>query len=106
MTDAEKIAYVKATSDETDDSVISAFLTRAKYAVLNRLYTAWHEFPEGAEVPARYELAQCELAVRYIDRQGGEGQTGHSENGISRTWDSPDDADILRGITPIVEIPK
>lgn len=106
MTDAEKIALIKATSDATDDAVISAFLLKAKYAILNRLYTAWHEWPEDAEVPARYELTQCELAIRYYDRQGGEGQVGHSENGISRTWDSPDDADVLRSITPLVEIPQ
>lgn len=106
MTDAEKIALIEATSDATDYDVISAFLTKAKYAVLNRLYSAWHEWPDDAEVPARYDLAQCELAIRYYNRQGGEGQTGHSENGISRTWDSADDADILRCITPICEVPK
>lgn len=106
MTDAEKTALIKATSDATDDDVISAFLTKAKYAILNRLYSVWSEWPADAEVPAKYDVAQCELAIRYYNRQGGEGQISHNENGISRSWDSPDDADILRSITPIVEIPQ
>ena len=33
MTDFEKTALVKATSDATDDDVISAFLLKAKYAI-------------------------------------------------------------------------
>ena len=106
MTDLEKIAYVKAISDETDDTAISAFLNKAKAAILNEMYRAWSEWPENADVPPRYEIAQCELAVRYLNRRGGEGESAHSENGINRTYDSPDDADILRRITPLVEIPQ
>ena len=105
MTDFEKTALVKATRDATDDDVISAFLLKAKYAILNRLYSAWHEWPEDADLPARYDLLQCELAIRYYNRQGGEGETGHSENGISRSYGSADDADLLRSITPICEVP-
>lgn len=106
MTENEKIALIKATSDATDDFVISAFLQKAKSAILNRLYTAWHQWPENADVPPRYDIAQCELAIRYYNRQGGEGEVSHNENGIGRTWDSPDDADILLSITPIVEVPQ
>lgn len=106
MTDLEKIAYVKAISDETNETAISAFLTKAKAAILNELYRAWSAWPENADVPPRYEIAQCELAVRYLNRRGGEAEIGHSENGINRTYDSPDDADILRRITPIAEIPQ
>ena len=105
MTDSEKIALIKATSDATDDAVISAFLLKAKYAILNRLYSAWHEWPEDADLPARYDLLQCELAIRYYNRQGAEGESAHNENGISRTYGSVDDADLLRSITPLCEVP-
>ena len=106
MTENEKIALIKATSDLTDDFVISAFLQKAKGAILNRLYSVWHQWPENADVPPRYHLAQCELAIRLANRQGGEGEVIHNENGINRTWDSPDDADILLSITPMVEVPQ
>lgn len=106
MTGPEKIAYVKAISDETDETAISAFLNKAESAILNEMYRVWSAWPENASVPARYEIAQCELAVRYLNRRGGEAEIGHSENGINRTYDSPDDADILRRITPIVEVPS
>ena len=106
MTDSEKIAFVKAISEETDDSVITAFLTRAKSAILNELYRAWSELPEDADVPDRYHVAQCELAMRYLNRRGGEGEISHSENGIGRGYGSVDDSDILARITPLVEVPK
>ena len=106
MTEAEKIAYVKAISDETDETAISAFLSKAKSAILNEMYRVWSAWPENASVPARYEIAQCELAVRYLNRRGGEGETVHKENGVDRTYGSPDDADILRRITPIAEVPQ
>lgn len=106
MTEFEKIAYVETISDETDEDIISAFLTKAESAILNEMYRVWSAWPEDAKVPEKYHVAQCELAVRYIYRRGGEGETAHSENGINRTWDSPDDADILRRITPIAEVPQ
>ena len=106
MTDLEKIAYVKAISDETDETAISAFLSKAKSAILNEMYRVWSAWPENASVPARYEIAQCELAVRYLYRRGSEAEISHNENGISRAYDSPDDADILRRITPIAEVPQ
>lgn len=106
MTDLEKIAYVKTISDETNDTAISAFLTKAESAILNEMYRVWSAWPENASVPARYEIAQCELAVRYLNRRGGEGETVHKENGVDRTYGSPDDADILRRITPIAEVPS
>ena len=104
MTDAEKIAYVKSISDETDETAISAFLTKAKYAILNEMYRVWSAIPENATIPARYETVQCDLAVRYLYRRGGEGEISHNENGVNRSYDSTDDSDILRRITPIAEV--
>lgn len=106
MTEAEKIAMVKAMSGETDEDLISAYLMKAGEAVLGQMYKVWTNRPEGAAVPDKYAMDQCELAVRSIARIGAEGQTAHGENGISRTWASADDEDILRRITPLVEVPQ
>ena len=39
-----------------------------------------------------------------IARRGGEGEISHSENGISRTYGSVDDEDILGRLTPYVGV--
>jgi hypothetical protein len=39
-----------------------------------------------------------------IARKGGEGEIAHSENGISRTYATVDDEDILRTLTPYVGV--
>ena len=106
MTDNEKIALVKTLSGESDTDTVSAFIALAGDTVINRMYEAWTELPEGATVPARYERLQCTLAARYLDRRGAEGEKTHNENGISRTWASPDDADVLARVTPLVEVPQ
>ena len=46
---------------------------------------------------------QIEIAVYLYNKQGAEGQTAHSENGISRTYESADVPEsMLRGIAPFV----
>lgn len=42
------------------------------------------------------------LALYDFNLVGGEGQTGHSENGISRTWRSRDE--ILAKVIPFVQV--
>ena len=93
-------------SGESDTDTVSAFIAIAADTIINRIYEAWTDIPSVATVPARYERLQCSLAARYLDRRGAEGQKAHNENGISRTWESPDDADILRRITPKGEVPQ
>lgn len=57
------------------------------------------------DVPARYQSLQVRIAAELYAKLGAEGQTTHSENGISRAWDS---ADVARGllseITPCVGV--
>lgn len=58
-----------------------------------------------SDVPARYHDLQIRIAAELYAKLGAEGQVSHSENGISRAWDS---ADIARGlldeITPFVGV--
>lgn len=97
MTTAEKIEYVKAMLDndpDATDALVSAYLTKAKVAVMNRRYP--HGTPEGVfDVPEQYEINQCDLAVRYFLRRGGEGEMIHNENGTHRHYGSVNDEDIL-----------
>ena len=96
MTTAEKIAYVQSIVDdpEATDALVGALLTKAKFAVLNRRYP--FGVPEDVtDVPDQYAINQCDLAVRYFLRKGGEGEQIHNENGIHRHYGSVNDEDIL-----------
>lgn len=98
MTDPEKIHFVKTMCGEEDEATISVYLEMAKQKI-NAL--AYPYDAEGKEVPAKYEHIQIEAAVYMLNKRGGEGESAHSENGISRTYESADlPASMLRGIVP------
>lgn len=101
MTDDEMIARVRSDTGETDDSVVSSYVAKARERVLNRRYPyAPDSDLATASVPERYQEAQAELAVALWARRGAEGESAHSENGVSRTYGSEDD--ILSHILPYV----
>lgn len=104
MTDNEKINLVQAfigDNPDATDKIISAYLSVAKSAVLNRMNV---NVTECSQVPAKYDIIQCRLAERYFNRRGAEGEKTHSENGINRTYGSVNDEDLLGEIVPIVRI--
>jgi hypothetical protein len=98
MTDYEKMALFAAQilPDEETDAVLGAMLTNAAALILNRMYP--FGYPDGTAVPARYESLQIQLAVELYSKRGAEGQTGHNENGISRSW--PEKSQLLSQIIP------
>lgn len=100
MTQAEKIEMVQAlvSDSKATDTLVSTYLTIAEGTILNKL--------RSTSLPEKYEQLQCKLAARYFLRRGAEGETGHSENGINRTYGSVDDADLLREIVPYVGFPS
>ena len=85
MTDYEKRALLAAQllPDEEVDAVLDAMLANAGALILNRMYP--FGYPDGTAVPPRYEQLQIQLAVELYSKRGAEGQTGHNENGISRS---------------------
>ena len=106
MTNAEKIAFMRATGNMADtarftDSVLSAFIIMAGDAILQKMYP--FGVPDDVtEVPEKYHVKQCKIAVYLYNRQGSEGETYHSENGINLTYASADvPADMLKGIIPL-----
>ena len=104
MTEQQKIARVQMLVENDPNAtneVITELLAQAADAIVDVVY----QFPEEGEVytmPTKYGSEQCALAARYFARMGANGETVHNENGINRTWASPDDADILRKCTPKV----
>ena len=100
MTSAEKRAALATTlAPDTDtDDVLNGVLADAEALVLNRMYP--FGYPDGTVVPSRYERIQIQLAAELYSKRGAEGQTGHSENGISRSW--PEKSALLNRVLPHV----
>lgn len=103
MTQAEKVKLLTAMVGESDsEEVLLAYLNIAGRKVLDRAYPYDAEI---TEVPTRYAFLQCEIAAYLLNKRGAEGQTGHSENGISRTYESADVPESLLGaITPMAGV--
>jgi hypothetical protein len=98
----DKLQTLKLLTGATDseDDLLLALLSLAEGKILERLYPYDHS---KETLPTRYVGKQIEIAVYLYNKQGAEGQTAHSENGISRTYESADVPEsMLRGIAPFV----
>lgn len=73
-------------------------LGSAKAVILSRRYP-FGEQP--TEIEKKYEDLQVRIAVELYNKRGVEGQTSHSENGVSRSYASASvSEELLREITP------
>ena len=106
MTNEQKIAYVKSlleNDERYNSSLIETFLIDAESAVLRRLYP--FGIPETVTtIPSMYDVLQCKLALRYIQRIGAEGEVLHAENGTDRHYGSTNEEDLLMEITPFAKV--
>lgn len=84
-----------------DSSIITVYLSLASKRILQRLYPF---DSTQTTLPSEYEYMQCELASRMYLRRGAEGEMAHSENGISRSYGTVNDEDILSQIVPFVQV--
>lgn len=99
MTDLEKRSAlaIRIAPDTDSDDVLDSMISSAESLILNRMYP--FGYAEDMQVPKRYENIQIQLAVELYTRRGAEGQTGHSENGINRSW--PEKNRLLSMIVPM-----
>lgn len=93
MTNPEKITQLKAMLDNQidenwSDDVLLAYLLIAGRKIINRAYPYSND--DSLVVPTKYEMLQCEIAIYLLSKRGAEGETSHSENGISRSYESAD----------------
>lgn len=88
--------------DVTDDNLLNAALERAKLVILNRRHPFGYE--AGTEVEPRYLDLQLSIAIELVTRMGMEGETGHSENGVSRSFETAGVSEsLLRQIVPLAK---
>lgn len=99
MTEQEKLAALKAMVGSSDsDDVLSAFLNLAGRKIIAKAYPYRDDV---TEVPSQYDFLQVEIAAYMLNKRGAEGETAHTENGISRTYEKADiPTSMLRTITP------
>lgn len=105
MTEEEKLIALKAMVGGSDtDEVLSTYLTLAGRKIINRAYPYDSSV---TEVPAQYDTLQCEIAAYMLNKRGAEGQTSHSENGITRAYENADvPSSMLKEVAPHCGIPK
>ena len=102
MTDTEKLTMLKAMTGEKDESVLSTYLSIAGNKVLKRAYPFDNTV---TVVPDRYAYNQVEIAADLVNKRGAEGETAHSENGISRSYEDGDvPPTLLREIVPCASL--
>lgn len=92
MTEVEKLSMVRVMVGQPNegdwtDEVLTSYLNIAGRKIINRAYPYDDTV---TEVPRRYAYLQCDIATYLLNRRGSEGQTAHSENGISRSYESAD----------------
>ena len=97
MTEVEKLSMVRVmvgqpNEGDWSDEVLTSYLNIAGRKLINRAYPYDDTV---TEVPRRYAYLQCDIATYLLNRRGSEGQTSHSENGISRSYESADVPDSM-----------
>lgn len=105
MTDIEKLTALKAVVGGSDtDEVLSAYLNLAEGKIIAKAYPYKDDV---TEVPAQYHYLQIEIAAYMLNKRGAEGQTSHTENGITRQYENADiPASMLKAITPYCGVIK
>lgn len=106
MTDEQMQAMTRAlVGDPRFDDVIETYIDLAKGAVVQRLFP-FEDKDEWDKVPHKHHARTCEIAAYLINRRGAEGETSHSENGVSRSYECAGiPASYFDGMTPMAGIP-
>ncbi len=96
-------------TNQEQDELLVELLESAKFAILSRRYP-YGNFPIDEIGPlimeTRYLDLQLRIAVYLYNKMGAEGQIAHSENGISRSYESSDIPEsLLNEVTPLVGVP-
>ena len=109
MDDSDKVLELRRSTEARDeDSVLLSYLAQAREIILSRMYPFREESGYSEpEVPRRFEWKQIRIAAYLMNKRGAEGETAHSENGISRSYGAADvPEEMLRDVLPQVGIPR
>lgn len=99
MTQEEKLTALKSMVGNSDpDEVLSTYLDFAGSKILAKAYPYQNDV---TEVPVQYAHLQVEIAAYMLNKRGAEGQTSHTENGVSRNYENGDiPSSMLKAVIP------
>lgn len=87
-----------------DDAKAELYLSMAESIIINRLYSNIGT-DETPEFPLRYTSLKLRIAIYLFNKEGAEGETMHTEGGVSRMYgDSDIPASMLNEIVPLVKV--
>lgn len=106
MTDEQMVETIRAlVGDSRFDVLVPHYLEMAKSAVISRLYP--YEDKTWDDVPEKHHGRTVEIAVYLVNRRGSEGETSHTESGVSRGYESAGiPASYFKGMVPYVGVPR
>lgn len=98
----DNLERLKLQTSEADEALLSDALETAKSAIMARRYP-FGEWPE--ELENRYIDLQFRIALSIYNKRGGEYETEHSENGVTRSWSSEGiPKELLAEVTPLGKV--
>lgn len=87
---------------DVDENTGNDLLESATEIIMQRRYP-FEEWPD--ELESRYYGLQIRIAVDLFNKLGAEGETAHSENGVSRTYGAENvSTDLLAEIIPKAKV--
>lgn len=110
MTDAEKLSTLQTLLGDGGEtpttSTLTAYLTISAQEIINWKYHLVGGVPDDVvSVPSAEEMKQLYAVVAGYTHAGAEGQSAHSENGISRTFRYSDMLDYIHNnVKPYVRV--
>lgn len=90
--------------EEENDALLNEVLETAREFILTHMYPLEDDVSKYL-VPLEYNSLQLDIAVELYNKRGAEGEVAHSENGVSRTYDSASvSAALTNRIIPRVKV--
>lgn len=100
--DIEQLERLKRRVDEKDNILLKELLESAKKIIMQKRYQ-FSDYPDKLE--ERYKDLQIRIAIDLYNKLGAEGETAHSENGVSRSYGAENvSTDLLKEIVPKVGV--
>ena len=98
----DNLERLKLRTGEPDEAILEDCLESARSAIMARRYP-YQEWPD--ELESRYLDLQFRCAMDLYNRIGAENEVAHSENGISRTYESSWISEsLLQEVTPVAKV--
>ena len=99
---ADVFTYLRDEVEEADKPVLLILVQRAIRKVCAKRYPFGYTETEKETAVVRYRDTIFAAAVYYWAKQGADGESNHSENGISRAYEKEDD--IYFDVVPMAKI--